>query len=266
MKGEWILWVIAYAGWAAHAMLAAFVVALPIAGIFLLIRRRYLIAAICFGLVAALGLNSFLDWRTGDQAAVAFGTPQVLAPIARSRPLVLVDNFIGCGPRCRQLLGSGHVQIVYNGESRGGSPGNAKEPPRVRRSFTRASGAACSGPKVDWLDRQDKSAGCVVAHNVSGPPGSYVRVTIANFPIRRLYELGFPKTTNTFHEGTFFLVIENVSGETAELAAWAARVVREPQTFIPGVSLLTHSQDLQVVGNQEPLKPTLERLLGVTLR
>ena len=49
------------------------------------------------------------------------------------------------------------------------------------------------------------------------------------------------------------------------MAAWAARVVREPRSIIPGLRNLTRAGKLQVVGNQEELNPTLTSLLGWSL-
>lgn len=264
-----IVYVLPIAIWALSAFgILALVAWLAVAGFQNLSRGKTLTAVLCFLGVLACPAYHYYDWHRGDTLGASWTELKVTGKPDRYDPVVLVTREARyCDLICREVLARGFVDRITLAQEHPPGSGKAKNifTHRMMRDH-RCAGDSQQDQPIQRIDDRNREQ-CIVGYR-SSIPATHTRITYSETPYPRVRQAGFPVLSSNNIEGTYFLIVERVSGTRVDLIAQSFRQVRQPMPLIYGLQFLAPESPRfrQTVGAKADRNEALNRIMGWSMK
>lgn len=245
-----------------------FIVWLAVRGFGHLSNGRTVAAGICLLGILACPAYSYYDWHDGETR----GAPWTELKVARKPdgydPVVLVMRDARfCGRICREVLARNFVERITLVAEK--PPGSGK----AQTIFThhvirdhRCKAGSQSGQPIQRLDDRNNET-CIIGFQ-SSLPSQYTRIIYGETPFPRVRQAGFPVLSSNQLQGTYYMIVERVSGTRVDPIAQSFRHVRQPVPVIYGLQYIAPESPRfrQRVGARLDQYEALNQIMGWSMK
>jgi hypothetical protein len=240
----------------------ALVPGLAVAGVWNFSQGKAASAAIFLLAFLAVPAYHFYDWHRGDKLGKDWADLKIASKPDSFASVVLVQREARyCGHICREALARGFVDHLTLVEEH--PPGSGKRENIFTHRIVRDHRCAAESQPDQPIYRLDdrKRDQCIVGYRASLPT-NYTRIIFGNTPYPRVRMAGFPVLSSENLTGTYFMIVERVSGSRVDPIAQSFRHVREPMPLIFGMRALGFPGQSQTVGARIDQYEALNQIMG----